>query len=247
MEPNVKTAFEEILKCLDSIDERCSQWEKSVADVEVERKELGAAMERRVAHLEESLTDRVEASVNQIHDLEEYRSAASHRLGALEQFCSVQAYSAIVSNNWGREIEQRVEEVEYRVGDLELARLWDLYGENDDRVMMLEAVAATVEEWRPYIDGSIDDMRLEIRRLKQARDRTPLELGSIQPGAELSPAISPVQPSWDRTPLELGVAHPGAPTSVIPSPVLHRRSECTTIGPMGTTLQMWLGSGALGS
>ena len=56
MEPNVKTAFEEILKRLDSIDERCGRWEKTAADSEQERKEQGAAMEHHVAHLEEAMS-----------------------------------------------------------------------------------------------------------------------------------------------------------------------------------------------
>lgn len=56
MEPNVKMAFEEILKRLDSIDERCGRWEKTAADIESERKEQGDAMDRRMADLEEKVT-----------------------------------------------------------------------------------------------------------------------------------------------------------------------------------------------
>jgi hypothetical protein len=170
MELNVKTAFDEILKRLDSIDGRCGCLEKTAADSESARKEQGSASERCIAVVEEALSELVEASKGEIRGLEEFRAGADVRLESLEQFCAAQSYSTIVADNWGHEIELRIEEIENRVGDLELACLRELYGKDGDRVATLEATAAVIEEWRPYVDGSIDDMRLEINRLKQTRD-----------------------------------------------------------------------------
>ncbi|KAF0920876.1 hypothetical protein E2562_037554 [Oryza meyeriana var. granulata] len=91
MEPNVKTAFDEILKRLDSIDERCGRWEKTATDGESERKEQDAAMELRVAHLEKTAADfeseykeRDAAMELRVVHLEERESGVGHRITALE-------------------------------------------------------------------------------------------------------------------------------------------------------------------
>jgi hypothetical protein len=219
MEPNVKTAFDEILKRLDLIDGRCDCLEKTSADSESARKEQGSASERHIAVVEEALSELVEASKGEIRGLEEFRAGADVRLESLEQFCVAQFYSTIVVDNWGHEIELHVKEIENRVGDLKLAHLRELYGKDGDRVATLEATATVIEEWWPYVDGSIDDMRLEINCRKQTRDRTLLEPGSVQPGVEISPSFVPVQSSWDRNPMEPSMADPGAEFSHTDEPV----------------------------
>jgi hypothetical protein len=219
MEPNLKTVFDEILKRLDSIDGRCGCLEKTATDSESTRKEQGSASEHRIAVVEEALSELVEASKGEIRGLEKFCVGADVRLESLEQFCVAQSYSTIVADNWGYEIELHVEEIENHVGDLELARLRELYVKDGDRVATLEATAVVIEEWRPYVDGSIDDMRLEINRLKQTRDRTPLEPGSVQPGVEISLTFVPVQSSWDRNPMEPSMADPSAEFSHTDEPV----------------------------
>jgi len=210
MEPNVKTAFEEILKRLDSIDERCGRWEKTAADSEQERKEQGAAMEHLVAHLEEAMSAQAKNSADQIRGLEELGSAIDDRVGMLERFCGEQSHTAIVADNWGREIEQRIEDVEYRMGDLELIQLRELHGDGGDRLATLEVAVAAIEEWRPYFEGTLDDVQLEVRRLKRGGDRTPLGIATAPPGAEISPEHAPDHQAWDRTPLGTAMAQPGA-------------------------------------
>jgi hypothetical protein len=128
----------------------------------------------------------------------------------LEQFSRVQTHAAIVADNWGREIKQRIEEVENYVGDLELIHLRELHGENDDRLATLEVAVAAIEEWRPYFEGTLDDVQLEVRRLKRGWDRTPLEPAPAQLGAEIFPAHDFGKQGWDRTPLEHASVQPGA-------------------------------------
>jgi hypothetical protein len=72
MEPNVKTAFDAILKRIDSINGRCGRLEKTTADSESARKEQGSASERRIAEVEEALSELVEVSKGQIRGMEEF-------------------------------------------------------------------------------------------------------------------------------------------------------------------------------
>lgn len=95
------------------------------------------------------------------------------------------------------------------MGDLELIRLRELHGENDDRLATLEVTVAAIEEWWPYFEGTLDDVQLEVKRLKRGWDQTPLEPAPAQPGAEISPAYDYGKQNWDRNPLEHAPAQPG--------------------------------------
>lgn len=212
--------FEEILKRLDSIDKRCGRWEKTAADIESERKEQGDAMDCRVANLEEKVPAQEKTSAAQICELEELGAAVGDRTGTLEQFYGAQTHDAIVIDNWGHEIKQRIEEVENHVGDLELIHLRELHGENDDRLATLEVAVAVIEEWWPHFEGTLNDVQLEVKRLKRGWDRTPLEPAPAQLGEEICPAHDFGKQDWDRTPLEHAPAQPGAEFSQPMDPVI---------------------------
>jgi hypothetical protein len=99
MEPNVKTAFEQMLSRLDSIDERCGRMEKGAADSEHARVERDAAVEIRVDQLEQALGTQAASSstaVVQLQAQEERTSAIDDRLASLEQICNTQAHAAVL-------------------------------------------------------------------------------------------------------------------------------------------------------
>jgi hypothetical protein len=88
-----------------------------------------------------------------------------------------------------------------RMGDLELIRVYELRDERDERVSILESAAAVLEEWRPFVDGTLDDIRLDLRRLKEQWDRSPLVPSSVPPGM----VISPVNESTAARPSAVGI------------------------------------------
>ena len=46
-------------------------------------------------------------------------------------------------------------------------RFSDLTVSNDARITKLERVAGSLESWRPDIDGTVDDLRLEVNKLNK--------------------------------------------------------------------------------
>ena len=64
------------------------------------------------------------------------------------------------------------------MGDLELLRIYELQDERDERVSALESAASVLEEWRPFVEGTLDDVCLEVPRLKQKVDRSLLDSSS---------------------------------------------------------------------
>jgi hypothetical protein len=91
MEPNVKSAFEQILLRLDSIDERCGRIEKGAADGERDRVDRDTAMGLRVEQLEKALaagSASTATAVAQVQAQEEREAALDSRLNVLDQFAS---------------------------------------------------------------------------------------------------------------------------------------------------------------
>lgn len=63
--------------------------------------------------------------------------------------CSTHSQASVLADIRAQDFEQRVSEIELRVGDLELIRTNELRDERDNRVSALESAAAAYEEWRP--------------------------------------------------------------------------------------------------
>jgi hypothetical protein len=64
------------------------------------------------------------------------------------------------------------------MGDLELIRVYELRDESDERVLALESTASILEEWRPFVQGTLDNVRLEVQCLKQKVDRSLVDSSS---------------------------------------------------------------------
>ncbi|CAD6264066.1 unnamed protein product [Miscanthus lutarioriparius] len=89
---------------------------------------------------------------------------ASLRWGKI---CNTQSHAAVLFDICAQDFEQRIAEAELRMGDLELLRIYELQDERDERVSALESAASVLEEWRPFVEGTLDDVCLEVPRLKQ--------------------------------------------------------------------------------
>lgn len=51
----------------------------------------------------------------------------------------------MVADNWGAHFDERVSDLEHRMNELELIRLYEIRDERDERVSALEAVTADLE------------------------------------------------------------------------------------------------------
>ena len=148
MDPAVKSAFEEIIRRFDSFD---AKWEARFADAESARRNHDDETERRLAA--------VEAFTNSV-------PGPAARLSALEDYCSANSEAAVAAEEWNRGFSNRVGELEEKMDDLELIRFSEMRDERDDRVAALEDAAVVFDEWRPWLEASVHDIRLEIKRLK---------------------------------------------------------------------------------
>jgi hypothetical protein len=85
-----------------------------------------------------------------------------------------------------------------RMGDLELIRVYELRDERDARVSALETAAAIVEEWRPFVDGTIDDIRLDLRRLKDQWDRSSpgMVISLVHGSTAARPSAAGIEVDW---------------------------------------------------
>jgi chromosome segregation ATPase len=152
MVPNIKSAFEEVFHRLDAME---AKWESKLEEVKSSLRDRDAEVDRRLSALEET-----EARVPAIPFELERRVVAlervcnasintPERISTLEHHCIALSQSALVANNWGRELGERVGEVERRTDDLELIRLSEIRDERNDRVAALEDAEAVFGEWKP--------------------------------------------------------------------------------------------------
>ncbi|XP_021317789.1 uncharacterized protein LOC110435983 [Sorghum bicolor] len=148
MDPAVKSAFEELIRRFDSFD---AKWEARFADAESARRDHDDETERRLAAVE-AFTSSVPGP------------AARH--SALEDYCSANSEAAVAAEEWNRGFSNRVGELEEKMDDLELIRFSEMRDERDDRVAALEDAAVVFDEWRPWVEASVHDICLEIKRLK---------------------------------------------------------------------------------
>jgi hypothetical protein len=136
MEPSVKSAFDEILKRLDGIDER---WERrfSVVEGTVERNHQDVVA----------------------------------RVSTLEQHSGIHAESLRAADGWMGHFDSRVVDLEKQMGEVELIRFAEICDERDLRVAALEDAVTALNNWKPNVDGVLDTMRTETKRLSQHWDR----------------------------------------------------------------------------
>lgn len=87
MEPNIKTAFKQILCHLDSIDERCGRMEKGAVDSERAQEVRNAAVEVHITQLEKGAADSERARG-------ERDAAVEIHVGQLEKAVGTQASSS---------------------------------------------------------------------------------------------------------------------------------------------------------
>lgn len=73
------------------------------------------------------------------------------------------------------------------MNNLELVRLAEINKERGDRVAAIESIVASLEDWRPGVDGIIDDMCLEVWRLSKHWNRTVGTMPAGAPGLMTSP------------------------------------------------------------
>jgi len=56
-------------------------------------------------------------------------------------------------------------------------------------MVAVETVAASLEEWRPGIDGLVDDLKLEVRKLSSHWERSVRNTASVDPGPIAAPEL----------------------------------------------------------
>jgi hypothetical protein len=147
--------------------------------------------------------------VAQAYVLEERDTATDSCLNMLDQF-TTHCQAVILVDIHAQDFKQLIAELELRIGDLELIRIHEIRDEHDNRVLALESVVEVYKEWCSYIEGTLEDMRWELHRLKQSRDQSPLESNQKQPGIVISHARAHIS------------THPTTTTAVFIPPDGHR-------------------------
>ena len=135
--PNMRSLFDKVLKRIDYL-----------------RADSGDRWERWERRFEEASAE-----------LQERNTAVDQRIASLEEFASAQYTTAVVSDNWDAHFDERVSDLEQRMVDLELICIQEINNERDDRVAVVETAVEEIVNWHPKVDGYIDDLRLEVKRL----------------------------------------------------------------------------------
>lgn len=136
MDLNVRMMFDEVLKRIH---------------------DLGASSNQRWELWEKRFNDATD-------DLKERNTVVETRIASLEEFASAQYFATVVADNWGSHFDSRVSDLERRMVDLEGIRVLEIADERDECVAVLESFAAEFCEWRPCVDGQLDDLRYELKR-----------------------------------------------------------------------------------
>jgi hypothetical protein len=233
MEPNARNMFDVVLKRLDDMESRSSErwerWEKRCDDDAAARQTRDAAVDQRLGSLEAFVSAFPECAVVEDRRLGllEQRAASEHRRVAhLEDFAHAQYTAASVADSWGAHFNDRVSELDSRMKELELIRIYEIRDKRDERMSAVETVVADLEAWRPNVDGFIDDTRLKMLRLTKQWDRAMLETSA--------PPVLPVHPELvaERSSAEQTIDWPkghdvasttrernyGSVTTIVPTP-----------------------------
>lgn len=86
-------------------------------------------------------------------------------------------------------------------------QIQDLEQAHGERVKALERAAASVDEWRPSIEGTVDDIRLEVKKISRNWERAILDR-TADPSGVLAPSPTTVQrPPADHQAVRPMVGH----------------------------------------
>lgn len=123
---------------------------------------------------------------------------------ALEEYCAAQADAVAETHQWARGIDDRAKVLEEKVGDLEMIHLAEMRDERDDHIEALEDAAKVFDDWRPWVEAAIYDVRRDFRLFVGREPRVPLSTGPAgHPGTNVTasapPAATPVAASsWGQ-------------------------------------------------
>lgn len=78
-----------------------------------------------------------------------------------------------------------------RVAYLEAYRVDPHHDERDDRITALEVAATDLGTWRPEVEALVDDLRIEVKKLSQARDPKVLDVSPQWPNIVASSSSAP--------------------------------------------------------
>jgi hypothetical protein len=87
--------------------------------------------------------------------------------------------------------DQRFSEQENRYTD----QIQDLEKAQDVRVSALAKIASALDEWRPSIEGTVDDMRLEVKKLSLGWERTSIDHPIDKSGVFATTPVAAPRPS----------------------------------------------------
>jgi uncharacterized protein YukE len=102
--------------------------------------------------------------------------------------------------------DQRFEDQEKRLG----RQIQDLEQAQDTRVSALEKAAASLDVWRPHIEGAVDDIRLEVKKLSLGWERASITHPEDKSGVFASSPAAAQRPSAE-IPAAPPVIGPGVP------------------------------------
>ena len=116
-----------------------------------------------------------------------------------------------ISKRFSDELSKRFDENDTswikRLSDRDMIweqQLSDLKAAQEARVVVLEKVVGEMQDWRPEVDGSMDDIKLELKKLNKHFDRSALENPATAHGIVVSsPSAAGVPPAgvpsdWSR-------------------------------------------------
>jgi hypothetical protein len=141
MDPNIKSAFDEVFRRLDAMEVK---WESKLEVVKSSCQDCDAEVDRRISALEDAGARLPAVPVDlerRVAALEGVCNASVNipeRISSLERYSIALSQSMVAADNWNHDLDARVGEVERRTDDLELIRLFEIRDERDDRVAALE-------------------------------------------------------------------------------------------------------------
>lgn len=168
MEPNIKSAFDEVFRRLDAMEVK---WESKLEEVKSSCQDRDVEVDRRISALEDAGARLPAVPVDlerRVAALEGVCNASVNipeRISSLERYNIALSQSMVVADNWNHDLDARVGEVERRTDDLELIRLFEIRDERDDHVAALEDSVAAFVEWQPWIEAHVIDTRFNLRRV----------------------------------------------------------------------------------
>lgn len=126
-----------------------------------------------------------------VHD---HYTRFQRRKGAMnpEHKLLIDEFSKCLSDELSKRFEEQDDKWDRRLSDRDAtwaSKLDDLRASHDARVTVLEKVIAEFQDWRPEVDGVVDDLKLAVKNLNRHYERAAFEQSTSTPGI-LSPVPS---------------------------------------------------------